>query len=274
MNFRLFEFEDKAWLPNTVREGMTDYLRFILNIGNFYEPVTPLIIQLLKRTGSIGVVDLCSGGGGTVEQIQKNIKIQCHQHVPFVMTDKFPNLNAYKFIQQKTMGKITYFSGSVNAMQVDDSLNGVRTIFSAFHHFDNDTAKQVIGNAVTAREGIAVFDGGDKNIFFILFITLLHPIAFFLLTPFLRPFKWSRLLLTYIIPVIPLCTVWDGIASVVRLYTPEKLLMIAKSVDNTNYCWEAGKQKNKFGMHITYLIGYPISKNINFRQEALLKSCR
>lgn len=262
MNFRLFEFEDKAWLPDTIREGMTDYLRFVLNSGNFYEPVAPLIIQLLKKTGATTVIDLCSGGGGTVEQIQKNIETQYNQQVPFVLTDKFPNLNAYKFIQQKTKGKITYFPRPVNAVQVDDSLKGVRTIFSAFHHFDNDTAKQVIGNAVAAKEGIGIFDGGDKNIFFILSITLLHPIAFFLSTPFLKPFKWSRLLFTYVVPIIPLFTIWDGIASVTRLYTPQQLLGIANSVNNTSYCWQVGKQKNKYGMHITYLLGYPVAKNV------------
>lgn len=266
MKIRLFEFEDKEWLPEMVREGMTDYLRFILNSGNFYEPVSPLIVQLLKHTGSTRVIDLCSGGGGTVEQIQKNIQEKYHQQVPFVLTDKFPNTNAFEFIQKKTVGKVSYFSLPVNAAQVDPSLKGVRTIFSAFHHFDKDTASQVIKNAVAAKEGIGIFDGGDKNLFFILSITLLHPIAFFLFTPFLRPFKWSRFLFTYIIPVIPLCTIWDGIISVTRLYTPQQLLNIATSVNNADYCWQVGKEKNKFGMHITYLLGYPVIKNIGLLQ--------
>ncbi|MBC7509684.1 MAG: class I SAM-dependent methyltransferase [Ferruginibacter sp.] len=258
MKLRLFEFEDMEWLPKNIRDGMTDYLRFILNSGNFYEPVSPLIVQLLQHTGSKQGIDLCSGGGGTVEQIQKNIQKKYQQQVPFILTDKFPNINAYNFIQKKTDGKITYFSMPVHAAKVHPSLKGVRTIFSAFHHFDKQAAAQVIDNAVSAREGIGIFDGGDKNIFFILAIIILHPVAFFLFTPFLRPFKWSRLFFTYVIPVIPLCTIWDGVISVIRLYTPQQLLGIAANVNNIDYRWQAGKQKNKFGMNITYLLGYPV----------------
>lgn len=266
MNFRLFEFEDKEWLPAIIREGMMDYLRFVLNGGDFYQPVVPLIMELVKQTNAVRVIDLCSGGGGTVEQIQKNIANKYKQQLPFVLTDKFPNLTAFEFIQKKTNGKVTYFAAPVNAVQVDPSLKGVRTLFSAFHHFDKPTAKQVISNAVEAKEGIGIFDGGNKNLFFILSITLLHPLVFFLFTPFLRPFKWIRLLFTYIIPVIPLCTIWDGIASITRLYTPQQLLNIANSVDSTSYQWQAGKKRNKFGMQITYLIGYPVLDTINLPQ--------
>ena len=261
MNLRLFEFEDKTWLPETIREGMTDYLRFVLNSGNFYEPVAGMIVQLLSVTGSKQIIDLGSGGGGTIEQIQKTIHDKFHLEIPFILTDIFPNINAYEFIQQKTGGKIGYFDKPVNATSVDISLKGVRTIFSAFHHFDNDTAKQVLQNAVTAKEGIAVFDGGNKNLFFTMAITLLHPIAFVLFTPFFRPFKLSRLLFTYIIPIIPLCTMWDGMVSVTRLYSPQQLLSLAMSVTDKDYNWHAGKKKNKFGMSITFLIGYPVTNN-------------
>ena len=257
MGKRLFEFEDKAWLPEAIREGMTDYLRFILNSGNFYEPVSSLIMQLIHATGSAKVIDLCSGGGGTIEQIQKDIEEKYSLKVPFVLTDIFPNKPAYEFIQHKSGGKISYCSSPVNAGKVDERLKGVRTIFSAFHHFDKVTAREVIQNAVNAKQAIGVFDGGDKNIFIILAIIILHPIVFFLCTPFFRPLKLSRLLFTYIIPLIPLFTIWDGIVSITGLYPPQQLLDFANSVDCTGYWWKAGKVKNKYGMQITYLMGYP-----------------
>lgn len=257
MKFRLFEFEDKTWLPAIIREGMMDYLRFILNTANLYQPVSLKIVELLAHAKTKQVIDLCSGGGGTIEKIQQNILNDYQQKVPFVLTDIFPNSNAYKYIQQKTQGKISFVSTPVNAANVDVSLVGVRTIFSAFHHFDESVAAAVLKNAVTAKEPIGIFDGGDKNIFFILLIIFLHPIAFFVFTPFFRPFKWSRLLFTYIIPIIPLCAIWDGIVSITHLYTPTQLIAIATQVDADNYHWEAGKLKNKLGMRISFLTGFP-----------------
>jgi hypothetical protein len=108
-----------------------------------------------------------------------------------------------------------------------------------------------------------LFDGGDKNIFTILGIILFHPIAFLLCTPFFKPFKFSRIFFTYILPLIPITTVWDGCVSILRLYKPDELLSLAKEIDD-NYIWKSGKVKNKFGMNVAYLIGYPsnkISKN-------------
>lgn len=260
MKIRFFEFEDKAWLPENIREGMTDYLRFILNTGNFYEPVAVQIVHLLEQTNSEQVIDLCAGGGGTMEQMQKIIELKYALPVQFILTDIFPNINAYQYIQQRTKGKISYVDLPVDAAKVPQKLQGVRTIFSAFHHFDNGTAIKVIEDVVEKKAAIGVFDGGDKNIFFIIAMTILHPIAFILFTPFLRPFKWSRLFFTYILPIIPICTMWDGIVSIIRLYTPQQLLKMASGVNHKDYSWTAGKVKNKFGMQITFLLGYPLKK--------------
>ena len=115
----------------------------------------------------------------------------------------------------------------------------------------------MLQDAVKARQPIAVFDGGDKNIFTILGIIIFHPIIFFLFTPFFRPSRFSRILFTYVVPLIPLCTIWDGVISIVRLYKPAELLMIANSVNDHSFKWKAGNLKNKFGMKVTYLLGYP-----------------
>jgi len=113
-------------------------------------------------------------------------------------------------------------------------------------------------DAIKAGEGIAIFDGGDKSVLFMLAILLLQPVGFFLFTPFIKPFRWSRILFTYLLPLIPFCTVWDGVVSAIRLHTVEELLAIAKATNSNNYQWRAGKVKNKMGMHIAYLIGYPV----------------
>ncbi len=255
---RIFEFEDLSWFPDTIRLSMTDYLRYVLTIINFYEPVTPLLIEGLLQTSSTQIVDLCSGGGGAIEQIKNNVEQQSNSNIQIVLTDKYPNKSAFEFLAAKTKGSISFSDISVDAADVPAGLKGFRTIFSGFHHFDKSAATSVIKNAVDARSGIGIFDGGDKNIFVILAISLLHPIAFFFLTPFFKPFRFSRIFFTYLIPVIPLCTIWDGMVSITRLHQPTDLLNMAKQVDDKSYTWKAGKVKNKLGMHVAYLIGYPL----------------
>jgi len=254
---RLFEFEDLGWFPNFLREGMTDYLRFILNAADFYSPATTVIMEGLQNAGQFSVIDLCSGGGGAIQMVQKNFYNTYKRKLPVILTDKFPNFKAYRILQQKSGGDISYTKDAVDAMNVPAELAGLRTIFSAFHHFDKNQASLVLLDAVKARQPIAVFDGGDKNILTILGIIIIHPIIFFLFTPLFRPFKWSRIIFTYLLPLIPLCTIWDGVVSILRLYRPAALLAIANSIDHNLFTWKAGNLKNKMGMKVTYLMGYP-----------------
>ncbi|MGZ4091068.1 MAG: class I SAM-dependent methyltransferase, partial [Bacteroidia bacterium] len=60
MKLRLFEFEDQPWFPTTIRQGMTDHLRFVFNSANLYEPVTRILMDSLEKSGSSTVIDLCS----------------------------------------------------------------------------------------------------------------------------------------------------------------------------------------------------------------------
>ncbi len=255
----LFEFEDLSWFPNTIRESMTDYLRYLISLVQFYQPIIPLILEGMKNTNTSQIIDLCSGGGGSIEQVYKGLNEQSNDTIRIILTDKFPNVSAYTFLEQKTQGGISYSAESVDAGQVDQSLTGFRTIFSGIHHFDEAFTKKVLKDAVDSKAGIGIFDGGDKNILAIFFILIFQPITFFFLTPFFKPFRFSRLVFTYLIPIIPFCTMWDGIVSITRLYHPNQLLKLAQEVDNTNYTWKAGKKKSGFGMHITYLVGYPKS---------------
>ena len=254
---RLFEFEDLDWFPNFLREGMTDYLRFVLNAVDFYYPATTIIKEGLENAERFTIIDLCSGGGGAIKKVQKNFYDIYSLSLPVILTDKFPNFEAYRLLKQESNGDIDFTGYPVDAMNVPPELKGLRTIFSAFHHFNKDQARLMLQDAVKARQPIAVFDGGDKNIFTILGIIIFHPIIFFLFTPFFRPSRFSRILFTYVVPLIPLCTIWDGVISIVRLYKPAELLMIANSVNDHSFKWKAGNLKNKFGMKVTYLLGYP-----------------
>ncbi|MBC8047343.1 MAG: class I SAM-dependent methyltransferase [Fimbriimonadaceae bacterium] len=253
-----FEFEDLACFPNTIRESMTDFLRYFLTAVNFYKPIIPIINEALNETATDQIIDLCSGGGGPVEKILDELKKETNKEIKILLTDKYPNKNAFEFLAKKTNAEISFSNISIDATNVPPEMKGFRTIFSGFHHFNEPLAKSVIKNAVDCNTGIGIFDGGDKNIFLIIGIILFQPIAFFLFTPFFKPFRFSRIFFTYIIPIIPLCTIWDGIISILRLYNPAELLQIAKEVENEKYIWQAGKVRNKLGMHVTYLVGYPV----------------
>lgn len=261
MRIHLFEFEDLSWFPDIIRTGGTDFLRYFLIISELYKPVIPLIQDTLNKIEEDTIIDLCSGGGGYIEQVYGEINIMSGHKISVILTDKFPNILAYDFLKEKTNGGINFLPASIDAAQVPEYLKGFRTLFSAIHHFQPEQVKGILKNAVENRAAIGFFDGGEKSIFAILGLMILHPIAFLIFTPFFKPFKISRLFFTYIIPFIPIYTVWDGVVSILRMYNPEELRQIAEGLNAENYIWKSGKTKNRFGIRAAYLIGYPKIKD-------------
>ena len=60
-------------------------------------------------------------------------------------------------------------------------------------------------------------------------------------TPFIRPLRASRLFLTYVLPVVPLCTWWDGVVSCLRAYSPEELARLVAALPDNDYVWDIGR---------------------------------
>lgn len=268
MKFRVFEFEDQPWLPGFIRTGMTDYLRFLFNTFRLYDPVMPVLKDALTKSDANQILDLCSGSGGTIKIIYENLKQTFNPGVQITLSDFFPNEQAYELISKGTNGGISFVHAPVDACAVPLGLNGLRTVFSAFHHFEKEKAKEVLKDVVDAGQGIAIFDGGNRSFWMVLLIIFAHPVLLFLCTPFIRPFRIVRLIFTYLIPVIPFCVIWDGVISIHRLYSPDEMLKIANEADNDQYTWNSGRIKSKFGLSIAYLTGYSKKR----KAEVLSKS--
>lgn len=255
--FHLFEWEDQPWFPDVLRRNMTDYLRFMITRLGIYDPVIPLLKEMLEKTGQRQILDLCSGAGGGLEALQPKLSAEMGFNVPVTLTDKFPNLEAWQQIEAETKKAITFIPESVDATDVPQNLPGVRTLFSSFHHFKPEQAEAILQDAVNKKQAIGIFEGSGKQYHELLLAGLVFPPLMLGITPFIRPFKFSRLFFTYLVPAIPLFTLWDGVVSVLRMYSPEMLLQMTKKLQGPPYVWKSGYAKHKSGAKVIYLIGYP-----------------
>lgn len=86
------------------------------------------------------------------------------------------------------------------------------------------------------------------------------PLMVLLTTPFIRPFRWSRLVWTYLIPVVPVVSLFDGLVSCLRTYSVQELRELTQGLNAKNYLWEIGEIRSKAGLvRLTYLIGGPVN---------------
>jgi hypothetical protein len=110
---------------------------------------------------------------------------------------------------------------AVDALAPEDLPDGPVTFFNAFHHF---TAEQQLAIVRTlAGRGVFVFEVLQPNAFVFLKILFTTTIGQLLLTPFVRPFRWSRLFFTYVLPINLVTVPWDGLVSVLRVDTAATL---------------------------------------------------
>ena len=249
----LFEWEDQKWFPDVLRNNMTDFLRNMILWQEIYTPAVTIIKEAIINSKLNTVIDLCSGAGGGMEFISSKINRELKNPVNFILTDKYPNSEIIEILNQQP--HITYNKEPVDATKVPAELKGVKTLFSSFHHFKPDVAVKILEDATKNNHPILVFEGAGKSVAEFIAFLLLFPVMIYIITPFIRPFKWSRLLFTYLIPVLPLCIYWDGLVSILRMYTVKDLYALTSSFNNS-YFWKAGKIKGKFTT-ITFLSGMP-----------------
>lgn len=253
---QFIELHEPSWLPSSLRDEITDALQFGLSLLKAYAPIAPLLQSVVDSTRSQSIVDMCSGAGGPWSGLSRKLQ----EDAPTLhvwLTDKYPNLRAFQNVRSAAENHVAYYPDSVDAMKVPGELQGFRTMFSSFHHFPPAQARAILQNAVDAKQGIGIFEVTSRTASAIamMFLWFLTP---FLFTPAIRPFRWSRLLYTYVLPIIPLVLLFDGLVSCLRTYQPGELRELIDGLAAPEYRWETGEQAGTFGgLPITYLIGYP-----------------
>lgn len=248
----LFEFEDQQWLPEFIRNYMTDFLQFLSNKTAMYKGIVPIIEKGLKESGTNQIIDLASGGGGGLLWLNTELK-KSNPDFKILLTDYFPNITAFEYTKQQA-DNFDYIKTPVDARNVPKNLIGLRTQFLSFHHFTPYDARQILQNAVDSDSAIAIFEAQERSWASIIAM-IFSPISVLLTTPFIRPFKIGRIIFTYFIPIVPLLVLWDGIVSSLRTYSVEEMNELIAGLNNKEtFNWEVGKVKSGPGK-ILYLLG-------------------
>jgi hypothetical protein len=234
MRLHMVEIHDLPACPPSLRDALTDFLAFSENVAGAYDPVAPLLRRALARTHARRIVDLCAGAGGPWRRLAAQVG------VPVILTDLYPHGE-----------NVT----RVDARAVPAELDGFRTIFTAFHHFRPEEARAILADAVRCGQGIGVFEIARRAPREIAVIALTW-LGTLVAAPFIRPWRWSRLLWTYLPPVLPIVGTFDGIVSCLRAYSKTELRELVHGLDS--YDWEIGDFRGRWSpLRGSYLIGVP-----------------
>lgn len=251
----LFELLDQEWYPAALRDHCTHYLATLSLRMGLFDAAAPVLLRGLEAGGTGTVLDLGSGGGGPLPRLGALLEREHGRKVRVVQSDLFPNARAR---ERAITAGAEYLEQPVDAMKVPSELRGMRTLFSALHHFRPDAARAVLADAQARGVPIGVFEvveRSPKGLLSALFI----PLLVLLFTPLIRPLTLPRLLLTYVLPVFPLVIFWDGLVSALRAYRPEELRRMTESLQREGYLWEVGELRKPGKPPVTYVLGLPVA---------------
>jgi len=253
----LGEISDQPWCPRVVRDAVTDFLQYSTNRWGQYTPVLPTLCYFLQKVDARRIVDLCSGGSGPWQQLHRTIGRSFGDSFRIVLTDRYPNLAAFRLARELSGGVVDFREEPLDACALPEGLAGFRTLFGSFHHFAPSQARGVLQDAVDSGQGIGIFEMTDRRPSTLLGM-LLSPFFVLLHTPKIRPFSWSRIILTYLLPVVPLVVMVDGIVSCLRSYTTKELADLTGSLSGPPYDWEIRRLASpRSPFPIIYAIGCP-----------------
>jgi hypothetical protein len=249
------EFHERPWFPQGLRDLFTDSLQFVLNAIRLYDPVSERLRAAVNNARPDRVVDLCSGGAGPWLWLHSELRTGAPGDVQIVLTDKYPNLAAFESARRSSHGAISYSAEPVEAAHIPPQLSGFRTLFNSLHHFSPSQVVAMLQDAADQGQGFGAFEGAQrraKTIAGIFFVAVAAVVA----APFVRPFRLSRLFWSWVVPVIPLLLLVDGVLSCLRAYSVDEMAALCDRVSAPGYVWDAGDAGGRLGK-VTYLLGYP-----------------
>jgi hypothetical protein len=207
------ELEDLPGFPAGLRRMQVEFIGWLVERFAVYHPVVTLIAASLEKTHADRLTDLGSGQGGPIRYLARQPALS---HVHFTLSDRYPAL------MDDLPANVRWHPSSVDALAPVLPGSGPLSLFNTFHHFTPDQQQKIVRQQV--QRGLLVHEVLQPSVFVFLKIMLTTTLGQLLLAPFVRPFRWERMLFTYLVPVNLVTIPWDGLVSVFRSDHPAVLI--------------------------------------------------
>lgn len=229
------------------------------------EVLAGLLVDVRKRYSFTQIVDLGAGSGGAMPEVIRRLNaLDAASPVNLLLTDLHPNPATVNRINAHSPAHIRYRKEPLDATELKQAPDGVKTMINSFHHMPPRKAKSILASAQDHGEPLLIYEMAENNIPTLLWWLLL-PLSLLILivmvlfmTPFVRPLTWRQLLFTYLIPVVPISYAWDGQASLMRTYTFRDIESLLDGIKKDDYTWEMAPAKKANGKKLGYyVLGLP-----------------
>lgn len=216
MPLHLFEFMDHARTPQAIRQTLLDVLDFCnRDFRPHYQDIAAEILRHLKGTPITQVVEL---GAGTAPITQALAGSDSSEHLRLIPSDLYPEPTLWKKLENQHPKQVQPAYHPVDFTIPQQSVPGSSVVLSAtLHHIPTTQRMATLQALAESADLVLIFEPVQKNpvsMFLVLFAVIPA-----LLTPLARwtsPGSVRRVLWCWLVPIVPLMFVWDGLVSCIR----------------------------------------------------------
>lgn len=183
--------------------------------------------EALVPQGLLPVLDLGSGGAGPVEAMIRAARDAGTTMPRIVLSDRYPDTRHFADLAARLGDSaLGFVPEPVSALEADRLDFRLRCLFAAFHHFRPQEARAVLAGAARHADGFFIVEPFERTLRHFLMVFLSGPFVYMLAPFFSRRFCFRKLLVSTLIPIVPLMVMFDGCVSVLRVYTPREILSL------------------------------------------------
>ena len=222
------QISNQPWFPGHIRTLMHEFMSWFVGKVQAAKPFMPVIEEGLLHADDQQLINLKMAMGAGIETVIPHLPANIQvKHTP--------------------------------AQSPDTSKKGLYLSINSFHQLPPDQARELLTKVSQSRNPLAVVEGNNDSLWQVFGMVVIVPLSVLLTAPFVKPFRWSRLLFTYLIPILPVITFLDGFLALFKLYAPADLDELVSDIQVPDYQWRSGKMDNGRGGKIIYLLGKGIS---------------
>lgn len=225
---QITQFINTKWCPQQIKKLCSEFLSWFVVKVNATKPFIPIIENALTESKINNIINFEFSIGAGIETVK-------------------PYLNQHLAIT------------SIPLSEINTQQRGMYFFVNSFHQLPASSAKKILEKIAKSRNPVVVVEGNNDSLWQLAGMTIFLPVTVILSAPFVKPFRWSRILFTYIIPVLPIIMVIDGCIGLLKLYNPKDLNELTLSIKVPDYKWTTGKKDNGRGGKIIYLTGISTS---------------
>lgn len=226
----LFEFEDHRNTPTLFRKMLLEILELCNSTFRpYYKRVCGRIIEDAKIIGFSRVIEL---GAGTAPLSRALAESGEAHGLSVVPCDLMPDVQLYSQLAQEFPGQVHPILEPVDiTKEVDWGDTTAVVLCAALHHVPAGDRPRILRALTRSSKRVMIFEPVRNNpVSILLATTSLVPAMLLPLFFLSKPGFFSRALWCWLVPIVPLMFVWDGVVGCLRQWSTKRWASELKNI--------------------------------------------